>query len=328
MNTILIAVLIAVLAGLHPAQGSADWFKGNIHTHTLNSDGDSSPDDVVRWYRDHRYDFLVITDHNFITDIGGLNAVFAASGKFLVIAGNEVSCSAEGKPVHMLAIDPVRQVQPSWNEATVQASLARNIEAILAAGALPVVNHPNFQWALTADDLTATGGWHILEIQNRHPGVNNRGGGGAPDTESLWDDLLGRGMRVYGVADDDAHYFKTFSPAHANPGRGWVVVRAEILSAEAITSAMAAGDFYFSTGVELSDVQSGDNELAVTVAQATDASVRYTTEFIGRGGRVLATASGTTAVYRLAPGDAYVRARITDSNGLQAWTQPLFAEAR
>jgi len=29
------------------------WYKGNTHTHTLNSDGDSHPDDVVKWYRSH-----------------------------------------------------------------------------------------------------------------------------------------------------------------------------------------------------------------------------------------------------------------------------------
>ena len=44
------------------------WFKGNTHTHTLNSDGDSTPDDVVRWYREHGYHFLVLTDHNFLTE--------------------------------------------------------------------------------------------------------------------------------------------------------------------------------------------------------------------------------------------------------------------
>jgi hypothetical protein len=31
------------------------WYKGNTHTHTVNSDGDSTPDEVVRWYREHGY---------------------------------------------------------------------------------------------------------------------------------------------------------------------------------------------------------------------------------------------------------------------------------
>ena len=58
-SSLLCAGLYAVVAGQPappaPAAGSLRWFKGNTHTHTLNSDGDSSPDDVVRWYRDHRY---------------------------------------------------------------------------------------------------------------------------------------------------------------------------------------------------------------------------------------------------------------------------------
>ena len=43
------------------------WFKGNIHTHTTNSDGDSSPDHVSKWYKQNNYDFLVLTDHNHLT---------------------------------------------------------------------------------------------------------------------------------------------------------------------------------------------------------------------------------------------------------------------
>ena len=37
------------------------WFKGNTHTHTTESDGDSSPEYVARWYKEHGYDFLVLS---------------------------------------------------------------------------------------------------------------------------------------------------------------------------------------------------------------------------------------------------------------------------
>lgn len=53
-------VLSPALAAGQGQQGQAPvrWLKGNTHTHTLNSDGDSSPDEVVRWYREHGYQFL------------------------------------------------------------------------------------------------------------------------------------------------------------------------------------------------------------------------------------------------------------------------------
>jgi hypothetical protein len=53
---------------------------------------------------------------------------------------------------------------------------------------------------------------------------------------------------------------------------------------------------------------------------------RYTTTFIGTGGRVLARAHGSTATFELAAPETYVRARVEDSGGKVAWVQPLFLE--
>ena len=47
------------------------WYNGNTRTHTINNSGDSTPDEVVTWYRTHGYQFLVLTDHNFLTNIDG-----------------------------------------------------------------------------------------------------------------------------------------------------------------------------------------------------------------------------------------------------------------
>jgi hypothetical protein len=42
------------------------WWKGNTHTHTWWSDGDTPPELVAQWYKEHGYNFLVFTDHNVI----------------------------------------------------------------------------------------------------------------------------------------------------------------------------------------------------------------------------------------------------------------------
>src|SRR4029077_11032378 len=44
------------------------WYKGNIHTHTLWSDGDDYPEMVALWYKARGYDFLSFSDHNTIMD--------------------------------------------------------------------------------------------------------------------------------------------------------------------------------------------------------------------------------------------------------------------
>ena len=42
------------------------WRKGNIHSHTTRTDGLCPPEQQIRDYHAHGYDFLSITDHNVI----------------------------------------------------------------------------------------------------------------------------------------------------------------------------------------------------------------------------------------------------------------------
>jgi len=302
------------------------WFKGNTHTHTLNSDGDSTPEDVVRWYREQRYHFLFLTDHNLVTPVEGLNATAGMLEQFLLIRGEEVTDRAAGKPVHLNMLGGEGVVPPQGG-ATVAESLRRNVEAITAARGVISINHPNFGWAMTPSDLEGRRGAHLIEIHNGHFMVNNAGGGGEPGAEALWDSMLGAGTRIFAVASDDMHQLKQpWANASARPGQGWVVVRAASLTAEAILAALAAGDFYASTGVELSDVQVTPEALTVTVKEQSFA--KYTIQFIGQGGRMLKEAIASPARYEITGGEGYVRARVLDSNGQTAWTQPVFVAAR
>ena len=43
------------------------WWKGNLHTHTLWSDGDQFPEVVTQWYYEHGYHFLALSDHNILS---------------------------------------------------------------------------------------------------------------------------------------------------------------------------------------------------------------------------------------------------------------------
>ena len=67
--TSLVALVSLTAVPVAGQDASLRSFKGNTHTHTLNSDGDSTPDEVVRWYREHRYHFLVLSDRDF-PDVG------------------------------------------------------------------------------------------------------------------------------------------------------------------------------------------------------------------------------------------------------------------
>jgi hypothetical protein len=315
---------LLVAMPLESRSGELRWYKGNTHTHTLNSDGDSTPDEVVRWYREHGYHFLVLTDHNFLTRVEGLNALHGADEQFLVIRGEELSDSFEGKPLHVNGLDVERLVLPQGGE-TLLDTLQRDVDAIRAASGVPHVNHPNFRWALTAEELQRLRNDRLFEVFNGHPSVNNQGGGGAPGLEQMWDAVLSSGKLLYGIAVDDAHVFKEpGNPDVAGPGRGWVMVRAERLDVAEILGALERGDFYASTGVELEAYEVSESEMRVVVRQRGDS--RYRVEFIGRGGALLEEKLASPAVYRFRGDEGYVRARVVESNGRLAWTQPVMLE--
>lgn len=302
----------------------ARWYKGNLHTHTLNSDGDSTPLEVATWYREHGYQFLVLTDHNVLTGVAGLNSVMGAPEKFLLIPGEEVTDSFDKKPMHMNAFNLGKVVAPVHG-ASMAETIQNNLNLIRQAGALPSLNHPNFHWAVSIEDMLAVTNLTHFEVYNGHPQVNNVGGGGSPSLDQMWDALLTAGRRVHGIAVDDAHHFKRIGKEFSNPGQGWVQVRARSLAPEEIVRALQDGDFYASTGVKLLDVSTAGGVYAIDIDRAE--WEKTTTSFIGSGGKVLATSYEKNPRFRI-PAGTYLRARVDSSAGTAAWTQPYFASAR
>jgi hypothetical protein len=320
----LVSAAVPLQQQITPLETTGRWYKGNTHTHTLNSDGDSTPDEVVRWYREHRYQFLVLTDHNFLTSVGGLNALHGADEKFLVIKGEEVTDRLEEKSLHINGLDVNSLVPPQGGSSVVDV-LQRNVDAIRQANGVPHINHPSFRWSVTAEELQRVRNNRLFEIFNGHPQVNNVGGGGVPGLEEAWDAILTNGTLLYGVAVDDAHVFKApGNPDVAGPGRGWVAVRAPRLEARALLDSLERGDFYASTGVELTDYQATARQITITV-NATAFS-KYRIQFIGKGGRVLREIAEPTATYEIRGNEGYVRARVLESNGRMAWCQPIMVQ--
>ena len=46
----------------------ARWWKGNLHTHSLWSDGNDFPEMIADWYRQRGYHFLALSDHNVLSE--------------------------------------------------------------------------------------------------------------------------------------------------------------------------------------------------------------------------------------------------------------------
>jgi hypothetical protein len=278
---------IALSRSRRPPSGR--WYKGNTHAHTINSDGDSTPVDVATWYREHGYQFVVLTDHNVLTPVDGLNGLLGIEEQFLVIKGEEVTDPFGGKPLHINGLDVSgpqsrRRAAPrsptccsaTWTRSGRRRACRTSIIRT-SDGRSRARNCSRFEQPAVRDLQRSPDG--------QQPRRRRRAG-----MERSWDAILSNGTLLYGIAVDDAHTFK--DPANPNvpaPGRGWVVVRAPRLEARALVDALERGDFYASTGVELADYQASARQ--ITVAVKTTTFSKYRIQFIGKGGRCFAKVS-------------------------------------
>jgi hypothetical protein len=327
----------------------ARWYRGNTHAHTVRcGHADSEPEVVAQWYLDRGYHFLCLSEHNQFIDPATVRLPEGRREDFILIPGQEIT----GDKVHMTGLNLDKLVGhlvrgPNGKVIQAYTDFTRQV------GGAPIINHPNFMWALSVSDIRPVRNCFLFELYNGHPSVNNGGDATRPSTERMWDDLLTDGMVIYGVSSDDMHQLKTVGRGSSNPGRGWVMVRAAELTPDAITEALDRGDFYASSGVMLKDVELTGETLRVTVDEAaTEAEVGkpecigelldpgaervgYQIEIVGPGGAVLLAARGPEATYHRDPAVPYFRARVTHTREVggelrrfRAWTQPVFQDGR
>ncbi|MGV3642130.1 MAG: histidinol-phosphatase [Adhaeribacter sp.] len=275
---------------------------------------------------------------------------FEEPGKFLIMQAEEISDSYKGKPLHMGAINVQEVVKPQGGNSVTEV-MQNNLNAVYAQRQrtgqpmFPHINHPNFQWAIKIEDMMGLKGERFFEVYNGHPHVHNYGDSVTIGMEELWDRLQVHYIRqgqplLYGLATDDSHNYLEYKAGNSNPGRGWLMVRAKELSPASLIAAMESGNFYASTGVELSEVEFEDGELEVKVKR--EKGVRYTIEFWGAKDdnspleqvrKKLKVVKGRKASYKLQPDDLFVRAKIISSKKQEnpyqagdlesAWTQPV-----
>lgn len=318
---------------------TAPFLKGQTHLHTSNSgDSQTPPADVIRWYQEHDYDFIVVTDHNFVTQAK------AQPPKMLVIPGTELTqnrreCTPAPAPGHrcLLHVNALfvdkragRVRWPKLSSSSREAIFTRAMNVTRDIGGLAQLNHPNFHYAANAELLSALvdRGLLFFEVANMAWDSNNEGDARHPSTEAIWDRVLSSGRLLYGVATDDAHHYQD-APKRQKEGKktfvgdlGFIMVRAK-KTPSAIEAAMRRGDFYSSNGVRLSALDRGATQLRLATRR------EHTFRFIGQGGKELQRSTGTEASFRLksAP-PGYLRAEVLDAQGRKAWVQPIRTPTR
>ncbi|RLB31783.1 MAG: hypothetical protein DRG87_01500 [Deltaproteobacteria bacterium] len=211
---------------LNPFAQPGQWYRGNTHTHSSVSDGIRSIAECCEGYRQHKYDFLVLTDHNKVSDVSQYS-----NESFLAISGSELHPSNPygGTQYRIFAISIHEEIEVARkhpNEVMAEGAEQRGIS---------VPAHPYWS-GHTLLDLLPLHGYFAVEFFNTTCDKSSRS-----ISESRWDDLLGRATPVLGIACDDSHFLYDVY-------QGWIMVKNSELSLNSITKSFTPGLFYSPPG--------------------------------------------------------------------------------
>ncbi|MEI6501060.1 MAG: CehA/McbA family metallohydrolase [Armatimonadota bacterium] len=286
----------------NPFAQPGQWFKGNLHTHSNQSDGQPSPQQIVDEYAEHGYDFLSITDHWKLTDPSALDGQ-----GLLLIPGSELNggVAGLGQDYHLVVIGLREMIQHVEG-----MSIQDLIDAANAAGAFCWIAHPTW-CSLSYTDLLPLTGTLGFEIYNTtcHRGI------GRGESSVQYDELLARGLRPLALAVDDAHWH------YPDDLGGWIMVKAAECTEEAILASMRQGNFYATSGPLIENVEFGEKTIKVTCSLAQE--LRLINPLPGQGAtshRVRGAGPFTEYEFPRPAHWEVCRLEVVDLQGRKAWT--------
>lgn len=289
------------------------FWRGNLHGHSIVSDGALEPGEVCQRYEAEGYDFICLSDHfmsrfNFaIADTSEFR-----SNKFMTIIGAEIHAlqTSHGMDWHILAVGLPHDFPPTAAGETGKELARRAAEA----GAFVAVAHPYLS-GLTIDDVLSIDVAHAIEVFNTTAAIRY----GRGDGSVHWDLALQAGCSLGGIAVDDSHFRQNAMDGFG----GWVMVKAQENTPEALVSALKAGDYYASQGPVIETITRDNGTLSIRCSSATQVTL------VGNVGEAVHV-SGTALTRADLPldrfGTGWCRLVLRDASGRQAWTNALWLD--
>ena len=304
--------------------------KGALHCHMTRSDGRNTPEEVIRIHAEKGYDFLAITDHRIynrenaapqygVTVLPGME--YDGKG-FPTITDNDDTLtptfdSTGFRYFHTVCIGPAREdcgfaqdrVFPTA-PLRCQEDYQPHLDMLHGAGQLTVFCHPQ-RSSTPARYFAKLRGLCAMEIWNSGSVIEMD----MDRDAAYWDEILGQGIRIWGVAADDGH-------ESGDHGIGWVRVRAQSNRDTDILAALRDGKFYSSCGPEIYDFRYEDGQAVVVCSE----SVRVRLHADKHPTRIVRAENGslTRAVFEIGDSYSYIRATVIDRDGRYAWTNQIF----
>lgn len=264
-----------------------NMYKGQLHCHTINSDGKQSPAAVVYAYKKAGYDFMAITDHDYVTSNPRVRDM-------LFINGSEVSSNLG----HITTLN-VPSIHPSLDAQEA-------VDWTQAQDGLVWLAHPNWDFThWTVKELSSIRGYNGIEVYSDK--IKSY-------AEDKWDYILTElDRKITATAVDDCHDIK--DPEQFNGA--WVMVFADSLTNEEILNSLRKGNFYSTQGPIITSVEVAGNTIRVKLNQTS------TVKWIGVGGSILReTTEVRQDAYVVRGNEKYVRIRVESAG--YAWTNPIY----
>jgi len=215
------------------------WYRGDLHAHSLHSDASWDVPDLVQYARDHKLDFITLTDHNTVS---GLPQVESLAGDDLLTMGGMELTTYYG---HAVVLGTRKWFE--WRlDTDDHFTMPQLADRVLASGALFVTAHP-----MAPGDPECSGcHWEYEDmLPGNSPAVEIWNGGWSPYnqmTVEMYYQWLNEGHKISATAGSDMH-----GPPDPDRRGGRNVVYAEELSEEAILEAVRKGRSYISAGPDL-----------------------------------------------------------------------------
>ena len=311
---------------------SGHFYKANLHSHSIISDGKQTPEEMKQAYMAQGYSIIAYTDHEKLVDHSDL-----CDEHFLALNSVEVGVYEPKEtvpyPKHChLGFIALRQSplpEEFWCDAntpmdgkiprvysreTVNALICRGREL----GFFVTYNHPG--WSMeNYNDYMNYHGMHAMEIIN---GTGTKQGF-SDHTPHVYDDMLRGNKRIFCIAADDNHKAPDLTSYRNGCGIAFTVIKAETLSYNAITDALIAGHFYASEAPEIYDLWYENGWVYVKTSDAHRIFLntgRRRCKYFGADN----DGTVTQAAFEVFPEDIYFRITVQDKRGRFAHTNAYF----
>jgi hypothetical protein len=199
------------------------WYRGDLHLHTVHSDGRRSPAEMVAAARAAGLDYFVSTEHN--TSSASLYWGQHAGTDLLVVNGEEVT-TRDG---HWLAVGLPAGAWIDWRYRSVDGALPRFLKQVRGLGGLAVIAHPSVPIPSTGWTQGPLEQADAIEVWNGPWTMDDEG------TLDRWHEMLVAGTFRPAIGASDSH--RPDQPV----GLPQTVVKADDLSVGALVAALKAG---------------------------------------------------------------------------------------